>query len=110
MQSKKVNALINAVKKAETQGTGQETVADRAFTMVEFQQVLDLVSPQHKAMMTFQYHLIGRCDDTAHVKKEVLKASTEFAGFLTTKISWSKNLAKQHDCPSQIMLPLIDFQ
>ena len=35
-QSKKVNNLINAVKKAETRGTGQETVADMAFTMVEF--------------------------------------------------------------------------
>ena len=30
-QSKKVNNLINVVKKAETQGTGYRTIADRAF-------------------------------------------------------------------------------
>ena len=59
-------------------------------------------------MIIFQYHLIGHCNDTACVKKEVLKASTEFAGFLTTKISWSKNVAKQHDCPNQLMIPSID--
>ena len=34
-QSKIVNNLINVMKRAETQGTGQETVADRAFNIVE---------------------------------------------------------------------------
>ena len=52
-QSKRVNNLINAVKRAETRGTGQETVADRAFTIVEFRQILDLSSTRHKAMATF---------------------------------------------------------
>ena len=107
-QSKRVNNLINAVKRAETRGTGQETVADRAFTIVEFRQILDLSSTRHKAMATFQYHLIGRCDDTAHVKKEVLQASNEFPDFLTTKISWSKNVDNAQDCPNQIMIPSMD--
>ena len=107
-QSRRVNNLINAVKRAETRGIRQQSVADRAFTMVEFRQILDLVSTQHRAMMVFQYHLIGRCDDTAHVKKSVMKASTQFPGYLTTKISWSKNVDNVHDCPNQIMLPSMD--
>jgi hypothetical protein len=73
MQSMMVNNMIKSVKRAETRGTGQASLADRAFTMDEFKQVL-LVIPdqQYKAMMCFQYHLIARGNHTAHVKKASL--------------------------------------
>jgi len=108
-QSKKVNNLIKAVVRAETRGTGQETVADRAFTVSELKQILHLM-PEHRyrAMMCFQYHLIGRGDDTAHVRKDVLKVSTEFRGYLTAKIRWSKNVADESACPEQILIPSMD--
>jgi hypothetical protein len=59
---------------------------------------------RYKAMMCFQYHLIARGDDTAHVKKDALKASTEFHGYLTTKIRWSKNVGEESACPEQILI------
>ena len=108
-QSKRVNNLIKAVKRAETRGTGRETHADRAFTVSEFKQILHLMHERrYKAMMCFQYHLIARGDDTAHVKKNVLKASTEFPGYLTAKIRWSKNVGEESACPEQILLPSMD--
>ena len=107
-QSKKINTLLKAVLKCETRGTGVPTRADRPFTMNEFGQVLDLVSDDRMvAMMNFQFHMIGRCDDTAHVRKAVLKASLEFPGFLTCKINWSKNVHDDTNCPDQILLPCI---
>ena len=108
-QSKRVNNLIKAVKRAETRGTGQATIADRAFTVSEFKQILDLTHDRrYKAMMNFQYHLIARSDDTAHVKKDVLKASTEFPGYLTAKIRWSKNVGEESACPEQILIASMD--
>ena len=56
-------------------------------------------------MANFQYHLIGRCDDTAHVRKRFLMPSSEFPGYLTTKICWSKNVHDESNCPEQILLP-----
>jgi len=108
-QSKMINTLIKVVKKCETRGTGAESQTDRAFTIMEFRQLLDLIpEDRYKAMMNFQYHLMGRCDDTAHVKKQVLMASTEFHGYLTTKIVWSKNVIDSQNCPEQILIPSMD--
>ena len=107
-QSKKINALLKAVIKCETRGTGVPTRADRPFTLTEFRQLLDLVADDRfVAMMNLQYHLMCRCDDTAHVRKSVLKASTEFPGFLTCKINWSKNVHDDSNCPDQILLPCL---
>jgi hypothetical protein len=104
-----VNNLIKAVVRAETRGTGQETNADRAFTKDEFKQILHLMPERrYQAMMCFQYHLIARGDDTSHVKKSVLKASTEFLGYLTVKMRWSKNVADESACPEQILIPSMD--
>ena len=105
-QSKKISTLLKAMKKCETRGTGASSSTDRAFTVNEFGQVLDLVeNNRFRAMMNFEYHLMGRCDDTAHVRKSVLLASNEFAGYLTVKINWSKNVSDERNCPDQILLP-----
>ena len=42
-QSKKISTLLKAMKKCETRVTGAPSCADRAFTVNEFGQVLDLV-------------------------------------------------------------------
>ena len=53
-QSKKVNDLIKAMRRQETRGIGQESHADRAFTVEEYSQVLDLVDDQRlQAMMIY---------------------------------------------------------
>ena len=38
----------------------------------------------------------------------ILQASTRFTEFLTTKISWSKNVSNESNCPDQITLPDMD--
>ena len=69
-----VNRLIKAVKNMEIRGLGQASQEDRAFTLNKFGQILDLVAEnRHRAMMTFQYHLIGRMDDMAHMKKNICR-------------------------------------
>jgi hypothetical protein len=112
-KSKTINKLIKAVKKKETRGTGVKSSADRSLTNNEFLQVVDLIGAdqgmeinqrRHQAMLKFQHHLIGRCDDTAHVKKSVLEQSTQFSEYLTVQMRWSKNVQDERDCPKQIIL------
>ena len=90
-KSRKVNHLIAAVKKKECRGVGKESQADREFTDDKYIQLVDLLSNystnvdtrRHQAMIKFQLHLIGRGDDTCHVKhpqtKRCVKLSTYFA-------------------------------
>ena len=107
-QSKRINNIIKAVKRSETQNTGVQSTADRAFTMGEFTTIVELLDKRSRAMACMQMHLIARGDDTAHMKKDVLKQSREFEEFLTAKISWSKNVADDTNCPDQILLPSKD--
>jgi hypothetical protein len=108
-QSKAVNEFINAMKLMETRGIGKETQADRSFTMNEFHQVLNFTrSKRTRAMMTLQYTMMARMDDTAHVRKDNLKVSDEFEGYLTCKMRWSKNVQTEHDCPAQVLVAAED--
>ena len=78
-QSKKINQLIKVVKQQETRGNGTEAQANRPFTKDNFYQVLHLIADdRHRAMLTFQYHMIARMDNVAHVKKNTLKVSSKF--------------------------------
>ena len=105
-QSKKINSLIKVVKKNEIRGNGAESHTDRPFTIGEFFQLHDLIDSQkYKAALNFQYQLMDCIDDTSHVRKKFLQASTQFPGYLTTKIVWSKNVQDELNCPTQIMLP-----
>ena len=79
---------------------------DRPFTNNEFKQVVELTpEDRFKAMLNCQFHVAGRCDDTAHVKKEILKANTRFKGCLSTKTSWSKNVHNRTNSPWHTLLP-----
>ena len=74
-----VNKLIEAVKRQEMRGNGADAKADRAFTVDEHCQVLELLRARDDAgttaMMNFQHHLIARMDDVAHVKKDTMQVS-----------------------------------
>jgi hypothetical protein len=111
-KSKQINGLIKAVKKKEIRGTGKPPQADRSLNHDEFVQAVDLMGSdgstidgrRYQAMIKFQLHLIGRSDDTAHVKKSVLEQSTQFPEYLTVQMRWSKNVQEEKDCPKQIIL------
>jgi hypothetical protein len=79
--------------------------------MNEFKQVIRLVPDRRTvAMMCLQYHMIGRMDDTAHVRKTNLKASGEFEDYLTCRMRWSKNVNTDRDCPEQILIGSMDAE
>ena len=111
-KSPAVNGLINTVRREETRNTGAPSQANRAFTAGEFQQLLKLAGSidgdtisrlRSVAMITFQYHLIARCDDVAHMRKDVFGASDQYPGFLCCKLRWSKNVLEERDCPLQLV-------
>ena len=89
-KSQLVNDLIAAVIKKETRGLGQASSMDRPLTKDEFLQTLELMSNHGSitnrlrflAMLKFQFHLIGRNDDMAHVGKDSLKDQLNFPSSL----------------------------
>ena len=111
-RSKKIIDLVKSIKKKETRGSGKKTSADRAFDHAEFIQLIDIVGThprtvearRYQAMIKFQLHLIGRSDDTAHVKKSCLEKSEQFPGYLNVTMRWSKNVSEERDCPKQLIL------
>ena len=107
-QSKKINNIIKAMRKSETRGTGAKSTTNRAFTMAEFVGIVDLLDKRCRAMACMQLHLIARGDDTSHMKKCVLKKSLQFDDYLTARISWSKNVMDNTECPDHILLPSKD--
>jgi len=111
-RSREINRLITAVRRKETRGLGSPSQADRSCTRAEYLQAINLIGSygtpleriRHLAMIKFQLHLIGRADDTAHVKKNCLIQSTQFEDYLTVKMRWSKNVQEERDCPFQVIL------
>jgi hypothetical protein len=46
----------------------------------------------YPAMFKFQFHMIARLDDSCHLRKETVKACSEFNFALTVRLHWSKNV------------------
>ena len=111
-----INRLITAVKKKETCRLGKSSQADRAFDNDEFLQLVNLLGTQGRlvnnqrfqAMAKFQVHLSGRSDDMAHIQKCNLEERSQFSGFLSVKMCWSKNVHDKRDCPKQVILGCFD--
>jgi Transcriptional activator of glycolytic enzymes len=62
---------------------------------------------RHKVpcMAKFQFHIIGRADDVSHIETADLREHEIFSDFcLQTKVSWSKNVLEERDCPEQILI------
>jgi hypothetical protein len=58
----------------------------------------------------YQFHLIARNDDTAHVDGEEIKDSPQFDFTLKTKLRWSKNVHEEREAPEQIMIGAGDWK
>ena len=95
---------------------GAPTKVNRTFTAVEFSKQLEMMRRHvHKkydsnhhvkyiAMCLWQYHLIGRSDDTAHFAMSNPKGHEGFDFALKTKVQWSKNVRVEQRCTDQILL------
>jgi hypothetical protein len=59
-------------------------------------------------MFKFQFHMIARLDDSCHLRKETVKACSDFDFALNVRLCWSKNVCDERDAPEQIMLGAMD--
>ena len=51
------------------------------------------------ALINFQFHVIGRIDDTTQVLIDHLRVHDSFSNCLKTKLNWSKNVGDERDAP-----------
>jgi hypothetical protein len=120
-KSKEVNELIKHVKKKEVRKLGKAPATKRALTQAEFRAILVYFFEKnnfqyryrYSSMLLYQYYLIARCDDVAHFLIRDLHAHTDpaFSSFaLQTKVTWSKNVLEERNCPDQIFFGSFDPQ
>jgi hypothetical protein len=111
--SKAVNKLLAEIKKHEVRKQGKASNAKRDMKRAEFKKTMLLLrnangfTNQYKipAMLTMQFHLIGRTDDICNLETADLREHEDFPEFaLQTKVAWSKNVHEERECPDQIIL------
>jgi len=113
-----VNDIIKLVKKAEVRKQGRPSRAKRDMKRAEFRKTLRILEMQegnydmqakYPGMMKMQFHIIGRTDDITNLETNDLRHHDRFGDFaLQTKVSWSKNVREERDCPDQLLLGAMD--
>jgi hypothetical protein len=111
-----VATVINDVKKSECRRQGRASKAKRPLREIEFRKTNELLRKEddwvHKykypAMTLWQYHLIGRVDDTAHFQVGDPRGHDMYDFALKTRVRWSKNVRDERVCPDQILLGASD--
>ena len=106
-----VNNFVKSIKKMEVRRQGAPSQARRALTAGEFESIIRILrassDPVRKylcpAFHMYQFNLIARVDDTAHLKKENIRVHPEYPFSLLTRMCWSKNVNEERDAPDQIV-------
>jgi hypothetical protein len=109
-----VNDVIKSVKKAEVRKQGRPSCAKRDMKRNEYQKTMRILEAEtgnyekqskYPTMLKIQFHIIGRTDDITNLETNDLRSHDKFGSFaLQTKVSWSKNVMEERDCPDQIIL------
>ena len=108
-----VDKLIDLVKKFESRREGAPSHVKRPLTQNEFMLMQRKLQRQpewalnikYRTMNIYQYHLIGRADDTCHFEVRDVRGHRTFSDFaLQTKVRWSKNICDKRRCLDQIIL------
>ena len=117
-KSQAVNDLIKLIEKHEVRGTGIATVARRAIEWDEYIMLLiaarQVFSNREKtvylllAVMTLQWHLIGRIDDVMELVTTTIQKSLPHPFCLQLKMRKSKNIRSERDMPTQILFGSMD--
>lgn len=111
-KSKVVNDVIDHVGEKQVKKLGAEPKHVRPLTIPEFDQVINMMCGFDKSItkysiysfLIFQYNLIARIDDVAHVYMNMLKPHYEHSFALIVELCWSKNVNEERDAPDQILL------
>jgi hypothetical protein len=116
-KGKVVNKVIKDVKQAEVRKQGKESNVKRPLKRAEFEETLRLLEATAEgsdrfhmacritAMLKLQWHIIARTDDICNIETEDLRSHGKFPDCaLQMKVSWSKNVMSEEQCPDQILL------
>ena len=111
-KSIEVNNLVKKVQKLEVRKQGKASQARRPLTLDEFRFVVhqlkkkDCVVKKYAipALCAFQFHLIGRIDDTCQFMLSELGTHDVHPFALKARMCWSKNVMEERQAPSQIIL------
>ena len=60
--------------------------------------------------LKYQFHMIARNDDVAHIDWDSIMSNPQYDFALKTKLRWSKNVNEERDAPEQIMLGAADWK
>ena len=117
-KSQAVNDLIKLIEKHEVRGTGIATSARRPIEWEEFIMLLVaarlVYSHREKtvcllvAVMTLQWHLIGRIDDVMELATTTIQRNLRHPSCLQLKMRKSKNIRSERDMPTQILFASMD--
>jgi len=117
-KSHAVNEIIKEVEKHEVRGTGIETMARRPMEWEEFLSLLVAartifctrpeVMTLMLAVMTLQWHFIGRIDDIMNLYTSTVFPNLRHPGCLQVKMRKSKNIRSERDMPTQIYFGSMD--
>jgi hypothetical protein len=116
-RSIEINNLIKQVKKKEVRKQGVASQTRRPMTEREFRLLHKILRDKKNspiwrygmsAMINFQFHVIGRIDDTTQVLVDHIRVHDSFPNCLKTKLNWSKNVGEERDAPWQIVLGSMD--
>ena len=118
-RSQDILMLIKYVKKKEVRKQGVLSSARRPFEEQEFRNLLKLARNDHgtniisrqgiPALLTFQFAMIGRIDDSTQWQKVHFKAHNQFPEIAArARLNWSKNVQEERDAPWQILLGSMD--
>lgn len=118
-RSQELNQLISRVTKYETRGEGAASRARRPLKEAEFRKVLQCLKETHDqdiytkygvpAMLSFQFHMIGRIDDCCKWKRENLAIHEVHSDkALIARMAWSKNVMEERSAPWQHVFGCMD--
>lgn len=116
-KAKEVNQVIASVKRAEVRKLGKPSNAKRDLRMPEYRKTVELLTDTQNnvnyfdcasrltAMLKLQFHIIARTDDICNLETADLKSHDKFSNTcLQLKVSWSKNVMEERQCPDQILI------
>ena len=115
-RSQALNDMTKLVKKFECRGQGAPSKARRALKEAEFRAMITQMRQAEDietkyllpALMSFQFHMIGRIDDCCKWKRENLGIHDVHDKAAKARLAWSKNVTDERAAPWQHVFGCMD--
>ena len=112
-KSREVLDLLKVVRKKEVRRQGAASMVRRPMEMEELRQIFEMCcnfdenDPKRywlPSYIKYQFHLMARNDDVAHVTADCIMPNMQYDFTLKTRLRWSKNVNEERDAPEQIVM------